>query len=384
MNLKCESTDTVYPKGINKIKGEKMQKDIQKFSLIKRGMLTLSIACTSLILLSTTPVQAKGPLTTEAKAEVSATNALTEERINAVLKEAYEKFKDNQDGKNADYIKALEVVDSKIFGITLMTPDGKVYEIGDTNEVVSIQSISKVFTAAKVIQEKGETFLQEKIGVNATGLAFNSIIALEQHGGSASNPFVNAGAIQSTSWVEAKDSKERWAKISGYMDDFAGKKLGFNDVVYDSEVNDNKRNQAISKILDAYGRMGSDPLEATTVYTKQCSVNISSHDLAVMGATFANDGVNPVTGKKVLDKKYVPKILAVMATAGLYDNAGDWLYLTGTPAKSGVGGGILAIVPGKMGIGVVSPPLDKFGNSVRGQQAAAYIIEKLGINPLAQ
>ena len=361
-----------------------MKNEIQTFSLMKRGMVTLSVACASLILLSTAPAQAKGPLTAEAKTAVVQKSSLTEERINAVLKEAYEKFKDNQDGKNADYIKALEVVDSKIFGITLVTPDGKVYEIGDTNEVVSIQSISKVFTAAKVIQEKGETFLQEKVGVNATGLAFNSIIAIEQHGGSASNPFVNAGAIQSTSWVEAKDSKERWAKISGYMDDFAGRKLGFNDVVYDSEVNDNKRNQAISKLLDAYGRMGSDPLEATTVYTKQCSVNISSHDLAVMGATFANDGVNPVTGKKVLDQKYVPKILAVMATAGLYDNAGDWLYLTGTPAKSGVGGGILAIVPGKMGIGVVSPPLDKFGNSVRGQQAAAYIIEKLGINPFAQ
>ena len=361
-----------------------MQNEIQKLSLLKRGMVTLSIACASLILLSTTPVEARGPLTTEVKTELSTKSTLTQERINAVLKEAYEKFKDNQDGKNADYIKALEVVDSKIFAITLVTPDGKVYEIGDTKEVVSIQSISKVFTAAKVIQEKGETFLQEKIGVNATGLAFNSIIALEQHGGSASNPFVNAGAIQSTSWVEAKDSKERWAKIYGYMDDFAGRKLPFNEVVYDSEVNDNKRNQAISKILDAYGRMGSDPLEATTVYTKQCSVNVSSHDLAVMGATFANDGVNPVTGKKVLDQKYVPKILAVMATAGLYDNAGDWLYLTGTPAKSGVGGGILAIVPGKLGIGVVSPPLDKFGNSVRGQQAAAYIIEHLGINPLAQ
>ena len=361
-----------------------MQNEIQKLSLLKRGMMTLSIACASLMLLSTTPVEARGPLTTEAKTELSTKSTLTQERINAVLKEAYEKFKDNQDGKNADYIKALEVVDSKIFAITLVTPDGKVYEIGDTKEVVSIQSISKVFTAAKVIQEKGETFLQEKIGVNATGLAFNSIIALEQHGGSASNPFVNAGAIQSTSWVEAKDSKERWAKIYGYMDDFAGRKLPFNEVVYDSEVNDNKRNQAISKILDAYGRMGSDPLEATTVYTKQCSVNVSSHDLAVMGATFANDGVNPVTGKKVLDQKYVPKILAVMATAGLYDNAGDWLYLTGTPAKSGVGGGILAIVPGKLGIGVVSPPLDKFGNSVRGQQAAAYIIEHLGINPLAQ
>jgi len=361
-----------------------MKKEIQKLDLIKKGMVTLSVACASLILLSTTPVQAKGPLTTEVKTAVTQTNSLTEERINAVLKEAYEKFKDNQDGKNADYIKALEIVDSKIFGITLVTPDGKVYEIGDTNEVVSIQSISKVFTAAMVIQEKGETFLQEKIGVNATGLAFNSIIAIELHGGSASNPFVNAGAIQSTSWVEAKDSKERWAKIYANMDDYAGRKLSFNEPVYDSEVNDNKNNQAISKILDARGRMGSDPLEATTVYTKQCSVNISAHDLAVMGATFANDGVKPITGKKVLDRQYVPKILAVMATAGLYDNAGDWLYLTGSPAKSGVGGGILAVVPGKMGIGVVAPPLDKFGNSVKGQLAAAYIIEHLGINPLAQ
>jgi len=361
-----------------------MTNEIQKSGLIKRGMVTLSVACASLILMSTTPAQAKGPLTAEAKTAVVQKTSLTEERINTVLKEAYEKFKDNQDGKNADYIKALAIVDPKIFGITLVTPDGKVYEIGDTNEVVSIQSISKVFTAAKVIQEKGEKFLQEKIGVNATGLAFNSIIAIELHGGSASNPFVNAGAIQSTSWVEAKDSKERWDKIYSNMDDFAGTKLSFNEEVYKSEVNDNKNNQAISKILDARGRMGSDPLEATTVYTKQCSVNVSAHNLGVMAATFANDGVNPVTGKKVLDKEYVPEILAVMATAGLYDNAGDWLYLTGTPAKSGVGGGILAVVPGKLGIGVVSPPLDKFGNSVRGQLAAAYIIDKLGINPFAQ
>ncbi|WP_309498063.1 glutaminase A [Sulfurovum sp.] len=350
--------------------------------ILKRSAMMLSVVCATGIVIGTTVVEAKGPLNVVLEKVTQST--LTEERINTVLKEAYEKFKDNQEGKNADYIKALAIVDSKIFGITLVTPDGKVYEIGDTKEEVSIQSISKVFTAAKVIQEHGEKFLQEKIGVNATGLAFNSIIALEQHGGSASNPFVNAGAIQSTSWVGAKDSEERWAKISGYMDDFAGRKLPFNEEVYQSEVNDNKRNQAISKILDAYGRMGSDPLEATTVYTKQCSVNISAHDLAMMGATFANDGVNPVTRKKVLDEKYVPKILAVMATAGLYDNAGDWLYLTGSPAKSGVGGGILAIVPGKMGIGVVSPPLDTFGNSVRGQLAAAYIIDKLGLNPLAQ
>jgi len=351
--------------------------------LVKRGMVGLSVVCASLIMLGTSPVQAKGPVPAATKVEAKQ-GTLSEARINTVLKEAYEKFKNDQGGKNADYIKALAEVDSKIFGITLVTPDGKVYEIGDTKAEVSIQSVSKVFTACKVLQEKGEKFLQEKIGVNATGLAFNSIIAIELHHGSASNPFVNAGAIQATSWVKAKDSKERWFKIKQNMNDFAGRKLPFKEDVYQSEVNDNKRNQAISKLLDAYGRMGSDPLEATTVYTKQCSVGISSHDLGMMGATLANHGVNPKTGKKVLDSKYVPKILAVMATAGLYDNAGDWLYLTGTPAKSGVGGGILAVVPGKLGIGVVSPPLDKYGNSVRGQKAAAYIIDKLGINPLAQ
>ncbi len=343
-----------------------------------------SILCASLMALGSVAIDAKGPLQVSVNEAVPATSVLTDEKIQTVLNEAYVKFKDNQEGKNADYIKALAVVDSKIFGITLVTADGKVFEAGDTKEVVSIQSISKVFTASKVIQERGDKFLQEKIGVNATGLAFNSIMAIEQHAGSALNPFVNAGAIQSASWVEANNSVQRWAKIKTNMDDFAGRELPFNEEVYHSEVNDNKRNQSISKLLDAYGRMGSDPLEATTVYTRQCSVNVSSRDLGMMGATFANDGINPLTQKRVLNKEYVPRILAVMATAGLYDNAGDWLYVTGTPAKSGVGGGILAIVPGKMGIGVVSPPLDQYGNSVRGQQAAAYIIEKLGLNPFAQ
>ncbi len=345
-------------------------------------MRLFSVGCAAFIFISSTSLVAKEAISPTKQEAVH--KVLSEERIQAVLQEAYTKFKDNNEGKNADYIKALAVVDPHIFGITLVTAEGKVYEVGDTKALVSIQSISKVFTAAKVMQEKGDTFLQEKIGVNATGLAFNSIMAIEQHGGSASNPFVNAGAIQSTSWVEAKDADARWTKIKANMDAFAGRELPFNEEVYHSEVNDNKRNQAISKLLDAYGRMGSDPLEATTVYTQQCSVNISSHDLGVMGATFANDGINPLTHTKVLDAQYVPRILAVMATAGLYDNAGDWLYLTGTPAKSGVGGGILAIVPGKMGIGVVSPPLDKYGNSVRGQQAAAYIIEQLGLNPFAQ
>jgi glutaminase len=307
---------------------------------------------------------------------------LSKEKINKVLQEAYNKFKGDVGGKNADYIKALAEVDSNLFGITLVDTDGNVYEIGQTDKKVSIQSISKVFTAALVMSEKGDKFVQKKIGVNATGLAFNSIIAIEQHGGSALNPFVNAGAIQTTSWVQAKNSNQRWEKILANMSAFAGRNLKVNERVYISEVNDNKRNQAIAKLLDAYGRMGSDPLEATTVYTKQCSVNVSAHDLAVMAATIANHGTNPITDAQVISAKYTPKIMSIMITAGLYDNAGDWLYDTGLPAKSGVGGGIIAVVPGEFGIAVVSPPLDTYGNSVRAQLAIKYIVKQLNLNPL--
>jgi len=309
---------------------------------------------------------------------------LSKDEITKVIKEAYHKFKGDVGGKNADYIKALDEVDSNLFGITMVDTDGNIYEIGRVSEKVSIQSISKVFTAALVMSERGDKFVQKKIGVNATGLAFNSIIAIEQHGGSASNPFVNAGAIQATSWVKAKNSKQRWQKIKANMSAFAGRELKLNQKVYTSEVNDNKRNQAIAKLLDAYGRMGTDPLEATTVYTKQCSMNVSSHDLAVMAATIANHGKNPITKTQVIKEKYTSKIMAIMITAGLYDNAGDWLYDTGLPAKSGVGGGIIAVVPGEFGIAVVSPPLDKYGNSVRAQLAIKYIVDKLDLNPLSE
>ncbi len=349
-----------------------MRQTISGNGLMRRGVLLLLLS--ALLFLIPAATAKESP----AKAGIDSG------AIEKVLIEAYKKYKDDDRGKNADYIKALAVVDPEIFGIAVVTADGKVYEIGDTDAEVSIQSISKVFTASLVMQEHGAEFLQTKIGANATGLPFNSIIAIELHGGSASNPFVNAGAIQSTSWVGAKTSEERWKKIKANMDAYAGHTLSFNEEVYRSEVSDNKRNQAISKLLDAYGRMGSDPLEATTVYTKQCSVNVTAHDLGVMGAALAAHGVNPITKRRVLDAENVPGLLAVMATAGLYDNAGDWLFETGAPAKSGVGGGILAVIPGKLAIGVVSPPLDRYGNSVRGQEAAKYIIRKLGLNPFAQ
>lgn len=316
--------------------------------------------------------------------DAASSSKLTAVNIEKVLNEAHKKYKDNKDGKNADYIRALAEVDSNLFGITIVTVDGKIYQVGDYKSEFSIQSISKVFTAAKVMQQHGSKALQEKIGVSATGLAFNSIIAIEQQPARTANPFVNAGAIASTSLIEAKNSSQRWEIIKTNMDDFAGRKLDFNNKVYQSEVNDNKRNQAISKLLDAYGRMYSDPLESTTIYTKQCSVNVSAHDLAIMGSTLANHGVNPVTNRKVIDPQYPQYVLALMATAGLYDGAGDWLYNTGTPAKSGVGGGIVAVIPGKLAIGVFAPPLDSIGNSVKGQLAATYIINELGLNPYNQ
>jgi len=309
---------------------------------------------------------------------------LSDSDIQNVLQSAYNKYKTNQEGKNADYIQALAEVDASLFGISIVMADGRTFDVGDTKSLFSIQSISKVFTVAKVMDENGPKMVQNTIGVNATGLPFNSIIAIELHDGSASNPFVNAGAIQSTSWVKADNSKTRWIKIKKNMDAYAGHELGFNDKVYQSELGDNKHNQAIAKLLDSSNRMGSDPLEATTVYTKQCSVNVTSHDLAVMGATLSNHGLNPITSRQVITPSYTPYILSIMATAGLYDTAGDWLYATGTPAKSGVGGGILAVVPGVMGIGVFSPRLDGAGNSVKGQLAAKYIIQKLNINPYAK
>ncbi|MEN8200000.1 MAG: glutaminase A, partial [Thermodesulfobacteriota bacterium] len=263
---------------------------------------------------------------TEAKAPTAAQSQFSDEAIEAAISNAHANHRYNQDGKNADYIKALADVDSALFGITVVTADGRVFDIGDTESKFSIQSISKVFTYARVMQEHGPQAVKEKLGVNATGLPFNSILAVELIPARNVNPFVNAGAISSTSLVTAADSDARWEVIKKNMDDFAGHELEFNEVVYDSEVNDNLRNQAISKLLQAYGRTYSNPLEATTVYTRQCSVNVTSHDLAVMGSVLANGGVNPVTGKQVIDAANTPYILAVMATAGLYDSAGEWLF----------------------------------------------------------
>jgi glutaminase len=309
--------------------------------------------------------------------------AQTPGEIDGALKAAYEKYKGIKEGANADYIPALAKVDSNIYGIALVTVDGKVYTTGDIKSEVSIQSISKVFTMAKVIEDQGPLSVENNMGVDATGQVFNSIVAIEQYKGAEMNPLVNPGAITATSMVKGATRDEIWNSILSWYEQFAGRKLTVLQDVFKSEAETNQRNQAIAMLMYAYGHIKDKPLQACDIYTEQCSVGVNAKDLATMAATLADGGKNPVTGKQVMKSENVPEVLAVMATAGLYDDSGKWLYATGLPAKSGVGGGIIAVSPGKFGIAVISPPLDKAGNSVRAQKAIADISNALGGNPYA-
>jgi glutaminase len=307
--------------------------------------------------------------------------------VDSAVNATYAKYKNLQEGKNADYIPALAKVDPKLYGIAIVTPDGKMHTAGNVTTEVSIQSISKVFTMARVIQDQGPESIEKRIGVDATGMRFNSIISVEvakkELGGPEINPLVNPGAITTTSMVQGKTSEEVWNRIIGTYNDFAGRRLSVLQDVYKSESDTNQRNQAIGMLMYAYEYIKSNPAQATDLYTRQCSVGVNAKDLAMMAATLAFGGRNPVTGKQVISAENVPYVLAVMATAGLYDDSGKWLYHTGLPAKSGVGGGIIAVSPGKFGIAVVSPPLDDAGNSVRAQKAITDINNTLGGNPYA-
>jgi len=308
-------------------------------------------------------------------------------QIDSAVKAAYDKYKDLQEGKNADYIPALAKVDPKIYGIAVVTTDGKAYTAGDVKSEVSIQSISKVFTMAKVIEEQGQDAILKRIGVDATGMRFNSIVAVEfaqkALGGPEINPLVNPGAITATSMLTGASRDTIWNGLLAYYSDFAGRPLPVNQEVFKSESDTNQRNQAIGYLMYAYEFIKDNPMRATDIYTEQCSVNVNAKDLATMAATLANGGKNPVTGKQVMKTENVPGVLAVMATAGLYDDSGKWLFRTGLPGKSGVGGGLIAVSPGKFGIAVVSPPLDDAGNSVRGQKAIADVSNAIGGNPYA-
>src|SRR3954454_16291568 len=302
------------------------------------------------------------------------------ELVEAVVKEAYNKFKDDQKGKNADYIPYLAQVDSKLFGIAIVTTDNQVLTFGDVKYSFSIQSISKVYTLALAMEQSEPSKVLGQIGSEPTGRPFNSPVAVVDMPTHTGNPFVNAGAIATTSLISGKSADEKWNKILNFYSRAAGEKLSLIDEVYKSEAATNTGNKALSMLLAKYERIYADPFESVDVYTKQCSVGVNVVQLARMGATLANNGRNPATREQVIKPENVPYILSTMMMAGLYDGSGGWSWKVGLPAKSGVGGGIVAVVPGKGAIAVFSPRLDEAGNSVKAQKVIEYVSKNLDYN----
>jgi len=305
--------------------------------------------------------------------------AQTDAEFQSLVDKVHAAYAPLQEGANADYIPILTETPSDLFGVVIVTREGKVFAAGDVDYEFSIQSVSKPFTAALVMSEQSPEVVREKIGVEPTGLPFNSKMALEIYDERSVNPLVNAGAIASVSLVQAKSEEERWNKVLQNISDFAGRPLGVLEKVYESEYTTAFGNRGIANLLYNYGRLYSEPEEALRVYTRQCSIGVSARDLGMMGATLANQGVNPKTGKRVMPANHVPELLAVMATAGFYDESGEWMYTAGLPAKTGVGGGIVAVVPGRFAIAAFSPRLNAAGNSVRSLNAIRDIAGELGV-----
>jgi glutaminase len=300
--------------------------------------------------------------------------------VTSLVAEAYETYKSNPDGKNSQVYPALARVPGDLFGICVAGVGGQLFEIGDSQREFTIMSVSKPFVFALVCEVLGADVVREKIGVNATGLAFNSLAAVELGDLGRTNPMVNSGAIATTSLVPGDTLEAKWQFIHDGLSRFAGRALPLNEEVYASASETNFRNQSIARLLQSFDRIYLDPAQATDLYTKQCSLNVSAKDLAVMGATLADGGVNPLTKERVVDAQVCHFALAVMATAGLYETSGDWLYEIGLPGKSGIGGGIVTVSPGKGGLGTFAPPLDKAGNSVKGQLVAKFLSQRLGMD----
>ena len=298
-------------------------------------------------------------------------------QVARLVEEAHARFRSVDDGQNSDVYPALAAVPSGLFGICVAGAGGAIFAIGDAATEFSIMSVSKPFVFALVCQALGPQQAREKLGVNPTGLPFNSLEAVERSGDGRTNPMVNPGAIATTSLMGS------WEAIHAGLSEFAGRELAVNDTVYRSASETNERNRQLAGLLEQRGRIYRDPAEAVDLYTRQCSLNVTATDLAVMGATLADGGVNPLTKQRVVDQDVCRYALAVMTTAGLYETSGDWLYDVGLPGKSGIGGGIVTVSPGKGGLGTFAPRLDDAGNSVKGQLAAGFLSTQLGLDLFA-
>ncbi|MEE0978067.1 MAG: glutaminase A [Muribaculaceae bacterium] len=305
---------------------------------------------------------------------------ITKAQIRQAVEDAYAECKSLTGGANANYIPYLANIDSNLFGVSVTLLDGTTIECGDTAYKFGIESVSKVLTAILVLRQYGAETLLKKIGADATGLPFNSIFAILLENDHPSTPLVNAGAISACSMVQpAGDSQAKWTAIMNNFTDLCGSEAAVIDELYKSESATNFNNRAIAWLLKNYNRIYDDVDMSLDLYTRQCSVGITATQLSACAATIANGGLNPLTGKQVFARELAPKITTLIASVGFYQNTGDWLYTSGIPAKSGVGGGVLGVLPGVMGVAAFAPPLDNAGNSVKAQAAVKSVMQRLGL-----
>jgi glutaminase len=303
--------------------------------------------------------------------------------VQALVDEAHARFAPDRDGTVSAVYPALAQAAPDRFGICIVATSGRVYAAGDVEDAFTVMSVSKPFAFALACARLGPDAVRDRIGVNATGLPFNSVAGVERGPGGRTNPMVNSGAIATTALAPGATTDERWAFVHDGLSRFAGRELTLDTDTYNSAIATNTRNHAIARLLQSYGALAGDPADAVELYTRQCSLAVTARDLAVMGATLADGGVNPVTREQVVDPGVCHHTLAVMVTAGLYETSGDWLYDIGLPAKSGIGGGIVTVSPGKGGMGTFGPRLDAAGNSVKGRRAARLLSARLGMDLLS-
>ncbi len=319
--------------------------------------------------------EAEGPSTF-----VSTGHLPAEDQVARWVDEAHRLFRSNTEGRNSQVYPALARVPGDLFGVCIVGTDGKVHAAGDADRLFSIMSVSKPFVFALVCQRIGARRARDLLGVNATGLPFNSAEAVERAGDGRTNPMVNPGAIATTSLVPGATAQAKWAFIGEGLSRFAGRDLVLDEEIHASAAQSNVRNRGLAELLHGLGRVYGDPVEAVDLYTRQCCLTVSARDLAVMGATLADGGVNPLTKERVVDPLTCHHTLAVMATAGLYEASGEWLYDVGLPGKSGIGGGIVTVSPGKGGLGTFAPRLDAAGNSIKGRLVAEFLSQRLGLD----
>ncbi|HEX6992838.1 MAG TPA: glutaminase A [Gammaproteobacteria bacterium] len=303
--------------------------------------------------------------------------------VQEAVSAAYERYRTNTDGRLSDVYPSLAAAGPDRFGICVADVGGHVYSAGDAEIEFAIMSVAKPFVFALVCEAAGPARARECVGVNATGLPFNSVAAIEGSPDGRTNPMVNAGAIATTSLVPGETADAKWQAIREGLSRFAGRELELDDEIYACAAATNDRNRAIARLLASCDRLYFDPVESTDLYTRQSSLKVTARDLAIMGATLADGGVNPLTRERVVDAAACRYVLSVMTTAGLYETSGDWLYDVGLPGKSGIGGGIVTVSPGKCGLGTFAPLLDAAGNSVKGCLTAALLSKRLGMDLFA-